>query len=127
MVEINSNVDGASSHEVVPSVILVAVVHTWSYFFSAPARPADADSQPMDTDEQQATATSPRKIILTGPKQKTLHKEELTMSQEEKLTKARITHRAAYTNKRKSTKESPEKSSGSTKHGKPEVGVFYHS
>ena len=87
----------------------------------APARQTESVSQPMDTDNQQVTPTRPSKIILPGPKQKTLHKEELTMSDEERLTKARITHRAAFSQKRKSTKQSPEKPTGSTKHGKQEV------
>ena len=96
----------------------------YAYVFSiAPALPAESVSQPMDTDSQQAAPTTPSKIILTGPKQTTLHKEELTMSDEERLTKARISHRAAFSQKRKSTKQSPEKSSGSTKHGKQEVRI----
>ena len=74
----------------------------------------------MDTDDQQVT---PSKIILTGPKHKTLHKEELTMNEAERLTKARITHRAAFSEKRKSAKQSPEKLSGGAKHGKQEVCV----
>ena len=94
------------------------------FLFLAPAQRPDIDAQPMDTDNQQMTPTTPSKIILAGPKQKTLHKEELTMSEEERLTKARITHRAAYSQKRKSSKESPEKPSASIKHGKPEVGFL---
>ncbi|CAB4042378.1 deubiquitinating VCIP135, partial, partial [Paramuricea clavata] len=85
----------------------------------APARLSD--TQPMDTDDQQVTPTTPSKIILTGPKHKTLHKEELTMNEAERLTKARITHRAAFSEKRKSAKQSPEKLSGGAKHGKQET------
>ena len=101
-------------HNFIPSLIYLSLI--------ASVLSPNIDSQSMDTDSQQTTLSSPSKIIITGPKQKTLHKEELTMNEEERLTKARITHRAAYSQKRKSTtKESPEKPSGSTKHGKQEV------
>lgn len=72
----------------------------------------------METDVQQAESSMLAKIILKGPKHSTLHKEELTMSEEERLTRARITHHAAYSQKRKSGAKSPEKPHGTSKHGK---------
>ena len=41
-----------------------------------------------------SVTSSPSKIILTGEKQKTIHKEELTMSSKEKEVKRRIAERA---------------------------------
>ena len=84
--------------------------------------PQDTELQPMDMDTTQSTPTTSAKIILTGPKHKTLHKEELTVNKEEQLTKARITHRAAFSQKRKS----PKPENGTTKHGKQEVVCFIY-
>ncbi|EDO31070.1 predicted protein, partial [Nematostella vectensis] len=57
----------------------------------------------------------PSKIILTGEKKKTFHKEELTMSEAEKLIRTRTEHHAAVMQKRQSgsttVKKTPEKGS----------------
>ncbi|XP_066272769.1 deubiquitinating protein VCPIP1-like [Branchiostoma lanceolatum] len=46
--------------------------------------------------------SSPSKIILTGHKHKTIHKEELTMSEAERMVQRKITDKAAHQQKKKS-------------------------
>ncbi|KAI8501465.1 Deubiquitinating protein VCIP135 [Branchiostoma belcheri] len=46
--------------------------------------------------------SSPSKIILTGHKHKTIHKEELTMSEAERMVQRKITDKAAHEQKKKS-------------------------
>ncbi|KAM4552244.1 deubiquitinating protein VCPIP1 [Odontesthes bonariensis] len=59
---------------------------------AAEPQPAAADSQP------------PTKIILTGQKAKTLHKEELTMSRAERSVQQSISEHAAATQRRRTDK-----------------------
>ena len=55
-----------------------------------------------DQDTSAASPFTPSKIILTGEKKKTLHKEELNMSETEKVLKTRTEHHAAIMQKRRS-------------------------
>ena len=58
----------------------------------------------VESSDQEANVSTftPSKIILTGEKKKTLHKEELTMSEKEKVLKAKTEHHAAVMQKRRS-------------------------
>ena len=63
-------------------------------------------------DPEAAGPFTSSKIILTGEKKKTLHREELTMSNTEKVLKMRTEHHAAIMQKRRSgepAKKTPEK------------------
>ena len=89
---------------------------------TAPPQPdAEHANEQLSSASDRGNESSPMKYILIGPKKKTLHKEELTMSNAERLTKARIQHHVAYSQKRKNAGESPKKSTGSAKLGKQEV------
>lgn len=77
-------------------------------FFKSPAG-ARPDFVPQSTaqatsSEQNADVNSftPSKIILTGEKKKTLHKEELTASETERLLKTKTEHHAVIMQKRRS-------------------------
>ncbi|XP_068722589.1 deubiquitinating protein VCPIP1-like [Montipora capricornis] len=58
----------------------------------------------VESSDQEANVSTftPSKIILMGEKKKTLHKEELTMSEKEKVLKAKTEHHAAVMQKRRS-------------------------
>ena len=55
-----------------------------------------------DQDPAAVIPFTPSKIILTGEKKKTMHKEELTMSETERVVKTRTEHHAAVMQKRRS-------------------------
>ena len=62
----------------------------------------NASGANSDQDSNVASTFTPTKIILTGEKKKTLHKEELTMSETERVLKTRTEHHAAIMQKRRS-------------------------
>ena len=65
-----------------------------------------------NSDQDTVTTFTPSKIILTGEKKKTLHREELNMSETERVVKTRTEHHAAIMQKRRSgegVKKTPEK------------------
>ena len=62
----------------------------------------NASGANSDQDINVASTFTPTKIILTGEKKKTLHKEELTMSETERVLKTRTEHHAAIMQKRRS-------------------------
>ena len=62
---------------------------------------ASGASSDQDTNAVSGTFT-PSKIILTGEKKKTLHREELNMSETERVLKTRTEHHAAIMQKRRS-------------------------
>lgn len=76
------------------------------YFIILGARPSFASQNASGTNNDQevnaASPYAPSKIILTGEKKKTLHKEELTMSETERVLKMRTEHHAAIMQKRRS-------------------------
>ncbi|XP_013409530.1 deubiquitinating protein VCIP135 [Lingula anatina] len=57
----------------------------------------------METDASWRQNTIPTKIVLTGQKHKTLHKEELNMSEKEKQVRQRVVENAPVQQKRRST------------------------
>ena len=89
---------------------------------TAPPQPdAEHGKQELSSANDRGNESTPMKYILIGPKKKTIHKEELTKSNAERLTKARIQHHAAYSQKRKNAGESPKKGTGSPQLGKQKV------
>ena len=64
--------------------------------------PQSAHGTNSDQDPHAVSPFKPNKIILTGEKKKTLHKEELTVSETERVLKARTEHHAAIMQKRRS-------------------------
>ena len=70
------------------------------------ARPSitsqNASGANSDQDVSSVSSYSPSKIILTGEKKKTFHKEELTMSDTERVLKTRTEHHASVMQKRRS-------------------------
>ena len=60
------------------------------------------ERNPDRVSDDGASSFTPSKIILTGEKKKTLHKEELTMSETERVLKTRTEHHAAIMQKRRS-------------------------
>lgn len=64
--------------------------------------PQSTHATNVDQDPNAAGPFMPSKIILMGEKKKTLHKEELTMSETERVLKTRTEHHAAIMQKRRS-------------------------
>ena len=62
----------------------------------------NASGANSDQDTNAVTTFTPSKIILTGEKKKTLHREELNMSETERVLKTRTEHHAAIMQKRRS-------------------------
>ena len=64
--------------------------------------PQNTHAANADEDPNAVSPFTPSKIILTGEKKKTLHREELTMSETERVLKTRTEHHAAIMQKRRS-------------------------
>ncbi|OCT74788.1 deubiquitinating protein VCPIP1 [Xenopus laevis] len=77
-----------------------------------------AHVQRMEDIKQEAESHLPTKIILTGQKAKTLHKEELNMSKTERKLQQSITEQAAVMQKRK-TEKMKQGQIGSTRSSSP--------
>ena len=62
----------------------------------------NASGASSDQDTNAVSTFTPSKIILTGEKKKTLHREELNLSETERVLKTRTEHHAAIMQKRRS-------------------------
>lgn len=71
----------------------------------------DGAHAPLISQPETPSADPPTKIILTGQKAKTLHKEELTMSKAERSLQQSISEQAASTQKRRTDKLKQEQKS----------------
>lgn len=72
----------------------------------------DGAHAPLMSQSETQMENPPTKIILTGQKAKTLHKEELTMSKAERSIQQSITEQAAMTQKRRTDKLKQEQKTG---------------
>ena len=94
------------------------------------ARPTFVSQNASGTNSDQDTNAvgtfTPSKIILTGEKKKTLHREELNMSETERVLKTRTEHHAAIMQKRRSGEGTKKASDKEAKVPKQQVQFGTH-
>lgn len=78
----------------------VVIMMLTSFLFILGARPDIPNLGAAPPQSQDPLSFCPSKIILTGQKKKTFHKEELNMSDAERRLKTKTEHHAAVTQNR---------------------------
>ena len=86
-------------------------------------KPASPDSDPLRPGGLSAACFQASKSIFTGEKHKTFHREELTLSDAERVVKARTEQNAVIMQKRRTTLEAKK---SSEKNKMTEQQVIYH-